>query len=632
MPIKRVMTGSQIPLSATLAHEIDHAAIAVTADENDVSVVFHGITVKTGDKVLLDDVSGAFGAGRVAAIMGPSGAGKTTLLNVLAGRSSGLLNVSGDVVVARAKPTDVVRKRYTGYCEQQDSLIDVLSVREMLEYTAELKCSQYVSHTVKLKRVDELLEEMGLSHIVTSKVAVISGGERKRCSIGVALVSKPPVLLLDEPTTGLDAATADNILVAVKKLAKDGSRVVAATLHAPSSRAFRLLIDDVVALDSGRVAWAAPPGEGSHGPLATYISQSLDSAYIDGDSLAEHLLYAMRDARDKGIDVAEKWKQHPVHAATLKRVQFLASTAKDNDDPDAAAARLREACPGSLAWTRDDPRRKLAVATSLPHGVFTLLRYRSLRSFGDIEYVMTRLGDKVLYGLVMMSLFWGEGRKKRDADAAMNSAGVLWFVTVLTGYGAAVYMPQLVQERPIFLRETADGCYTPATALIAKTIEECVIILPFSLFYFAMVFFSVGLQGSFLISFGLFYLTAITGLAIAQMIAAFAPDGDAANALLPTYITCNLLSSGYLLLTSDIPLGWRWYTRCNHLYYAWMALLQDNFGYDSVDLAPDEDVLDHYDVRRAPGVGRCALALVIFFLVYLALAERALDALARSRR
>lgn len=118
MPIKRVMTGSQIPLSATLAHEIDHAAIAVTADENDVSVVFHGITVKTGDKVLLDDVSGAFGAGRVAAIMGPSGAGKTTLLNVLAGRSSGLLNVSGDVVVARAKPTDVVRKRYTGYCER----------------------------------------------------------------------------------------------------------------------------------------------------------------------------------------------------------------------------------------------------------------------------------------------------------------------------------------------------------------------------------------------------------------------------------------------------------------------------------------------------------------------------------
>ena len=117
------------------------------------------------------------------------------------------------------------------------------------------------------------------------------------------------------------------------------------------------------------------------------------------------------------------------------------------------------------------------------------------------------------------------------------------------------------------------------------------------------------------------------------MVAAYAPDADAANALLPTYITCNLLSSGYVLLTSDIPLGWRWYTRCNHLYYAWMALLRDNFSYESAEMgSPNTDVLDHYDVRRAPGVGMCALALIIFFLVYLCLAERGLAALARSRR
>ena len=111
MPIKRVETGSQIPLSAVLKEEVDHAAIAVAADDNEVSVVFHAICVECDDKKLLDNVSGAFGAGRVAAIMGPSGAGKTTLLNVLAGRTTTSIQVSGDVVIARAKPTDVVRKR-----------------------------------------------------------------------------------------------------------------------------------------------------------------------------------------------------------------------------------------------------------------------------------------------------------------------------------------------------------------------------------------------------------------------------------------------------------------------------------------------------------------------------------------
>ena len=71
----------------------------------------------------------------------------------------------------------------------------------------------------------------------------------------------------------------------------------------------------------------------------------------------------------------------------------------------------------------------------------------------------------------------------------MNSAGVLWSACRTHGYGAACYMPQLVSERPIFLRETADGAYLPVTFLIAKTIEECVIILPFALIYFAAVFF-----------------------------------------------------------------------------------------------------------------------------------------------
>jgi len=166
------------------------------------------------------------------------------------------------------------------------------------------------------------------------------------------------VLLLDEPTTGLDAATADDVLGAVKKLARDGSRVVACTIHAPSSRAFRLLIDDVVALDGGKVAWAAPPGEGSHGPLATYVSQSLGSVYIDGDSLAEHLLYAMRDAKTHKIDVAERWSKHPVHNATLKRVQYLAQKAGDESDPDAAVQRLREV-----------PRTSLYPANALPKNV-----------------------------------------------------------------------------------------------------------------------------------------------------------------------------------------------------------------------------------------------------------------------
>ena len=104
MPIKRVETGSQIPLSAVLKEEVDHAAIAVAADDNEVSVVFHAICVECDDKKLLDNVSAARSAlGASRRSWGPSGAGKTTLLNVLAGRTTTSIQVSGDVVIARER-------------------------------------------------------------------------------------------------------------------------------------------------------------------------------------------------------------------------------------------------------------------------------------------------------------------------------------------------------------------------------------------------------------------------------------------------------------------------------------------------------------------------------------------------
>ena len=103
------------------------------------------------------------------------------------------------------------------------------------------------------------MEELGITHRAEVAVTDISGGERKRTSIGLALVTKPPVLFLDEPTTGLDAATADDVLGVVHKLASEGSRVVAATMHTPTSRAFRLLIDDVFVLSSAGIINESTP-------------------------------------------------------------------------------------------------------------------------------------------------------------------------------------------------------------------------------------------------------------------------------------------------------------------------------------------------------------------------------------
>ena len=114
MPIKRVETGSQIPLSAVLKEEVDHAAIAVAADDNEVSVVFHAICVECDDKKLLDSVSRGVRRGARRGDHGAFGSWQDDSLNVLAGRTTTSIQVSGDVVIARAKAYRCGEEAYTG--------------------------------------------------------------------------------------------------------------------------------------------------------------------------------------------------------------------------------------------------------------------------------------------------------------------------------------------------------------------------------------------------------------------------------------------------------------------------------------------------------------------------------------
>ena len=92
---------------------------------------------------------------------------------------------------------------------------------------------------------------------------------------------------------------------------------------------------------------------------------------------------------------------------------------------------------------------------------------------------MTQLGDKLLYGLVMMSLFWGGGRKRRQMEAAMGPAGVLWFAAISRVMGPPATCPSSCRNDPFFLRN-GGRCVPAVTFLIAKTIEECVIIFTFA--------------------------------------------------------------------------------------------------------------------------------------------------------
>lgn len=191
----------------------------------------------TKEKTILNGVTGIVCPGEMLAMLGPSGSGKTTLLTALGGRLSGKL--SGKITY-NSQPFSGAIKRRTGFVAQDDVLYPHLTVTETLLFTALLRLPQSLSREEKERHVEHVIAELGLNKCRNSMIGGplfrgISGGEKKRVSIGQEMLINPSLLLLDEPTSGLDSTTALRILTTIKRLA-DGGRTVITTIQQPSSR------------------------------------------------------------------------------------------------------------------------------------------------------------------------------------------------------------------------------------------------------------------------------------------------------------------------------------------------------------------------------------------------------------
>lgn len=200
---------------------------------------------------ILNNSCGTVRPGEMLAIMGPSGSGKTTLLNSLAGVPASGLTVEGDVLVGGRKPDASFRQRVS-YVQQEDSLMGVLTVRETFQYAARL--SGVSSAAEQKAMVDDTLTLLGLDVCADVRIGDmffkgISGGQKRRVSVGVELMKQPSVIILDEPTSGLDSASAFHVIQALRNLAQSG-RTIIATIHQPSSEVFAMF-DKVCILTRG---------------------------------------------------------------------------------------------------------------------------------------------------------------------------------------------------------------------------------------------------------------------------------------------------------------------------------------------------------------------------------------------
>jgi ABC-type multidrug transport system ATPase subunit len=219
-----------------------------------VDIVAKDLHFSVGDRELLNDINFHLGPRSLTAVVGPSGAGKSTLLNAITGRTT---PTQGQILIGGRD----LHKEYgdlsqrIGLVPQADILHTRLTVRQALKYGADLRFPSETSKAEREARVEEVMEKLELTPRAELRIDKLSGGQRKRASIGLELLTKPAILVLDEPTSGLDPGLDAHVMETLRKLADDGQTVVLVT-HSVDNLNF---CDNVILLASGgRIAYAGP--------------------------------------------------------------------------------------------------------------------------------------------------------------------------------------------------------------------------------------------------------------------------------------------------------------------------------------------------------------------------------------
>ncbi|MBN1171420.1 MAG: FHA domain-containing protein [Micromonosporaceae bacterium] len=398
----------------------DGAQLRQFVDTGRVSLRAEALTVEVaGGRRLLDQVSFSLGECSLLGVVGPSGAGKSTLLGALTGirpATHGTVRYEGRDLYAEY---DDLRHRI-GLVPQDDILHSQLTVRKALRYAAALRFGPDVSAAERDARIEEVLGQLGLDAHADQRIDTLSGGQRKRTSVALELLTEPSLLFLDEPTSGLDPALDRDVMLGLRDLADRGRTVVVVT-HSPLHLN---VCDRVLVLGrGGKVAYLGPPSQ-----LLAFFGAS---GYAD----VFNAVAADPDA----------WAR-----------RFAASAAAAGHGQAATVPRIGPAVPPA----RKGRLRQLGILTRRMIAV----------TFADRLYAALSLGLPLGLALLLHVIPGSDGLGRPSGQIPRTAEAAQLLVVLLIGavfFGLAGGIREFVREGPIYRRERAVGL-SPSAYLGSK--------------------------------------------------------------------------------------------------------------------------------------------------------------------
>jgi len=511
------------------------------------SGVGYTVAVRDGQRALLRDVTGYARPGTLTALMGASGAGKTTLLDVLAQRKT-TGKVTGEIRVNGEPVNTATFSRLAGFAQQVDLHAEEQTVREAVAFSAALRLPAVVTAAQRAAHVAEVLTLLELAPLAARRTGGLAPGEAKRLTIALELAANPAILFLDEPTTGLDARQAAQVVAVLRRVADTG-RTVVATIHQPSADVF-FSFDALLALMSGGVtAYLGPLGAQARDMTAWLIVALPDAPPLEeGVNPATWLLRIIATPVADGAAKGDA----PPSAATA-----YAGSALERDNAAALAALAsveKVAAVGAGGAAIRAPR--LGFATQLYHVTARTARYMQRRLVWTLLRVFVSLFLSLFFGL----LFLQQPIDTQAGIYAKLSASLtgLVFAGIVAAFTG---IPNYAHLRNVMYRERAAGLYPAAAHALALAATELPCAALCGVAFTLPWYFLVGYQpaaGAFVIS----LLSVIFAPAwfawVSQWASAVAPDALLATGIVGLLTQLMLALSGVAVLFNEVPGWWQW--------------------------------------------------------------------------
>ncbi|KGN57427.1 ABC transporter G family member 8 [Cucumis sativus] len=495
--------------------------------------LFKSCITTTQPTYILRNISFTAHPSQILAIVGPSGAGKSTLLDILSARTS---PTQGSLFLNSSPLNPSTFRKLSAYVPQHDASLPLLTVSETFTFAARLLLP---NKTLIPSTVNSLLSDLRLSHLANTRlISGLSGGERRRVSIGLALLHDPAILLLDEPTSGLDSGSAYNVISTLKSICESRNRTVVVSIHQPS---YRILseIDGILLLCKGCVI--------HHGSV-----ESLESYLISKELCIPPQLNALEFAMEIINDLT------PCNKGVVIIGNEGGTYCSNNHE--------------------DNENNEIKYRSCRLHEILTLHWRFWIIIFRTRQLLLTNTLEALVVGIVLGTIYINIGMDKAGIEKRF---GLFAFTLTFLLSSTTETLPIFLNERPILLRETSSGLYRLSSYIIANTLVFLPYLLAIALIYSASVYFLVGLCATWQ-AFAYFVLVIWVIILMANSFVLFlsslAPNYIAGTSLVTVLLAAFFLFSGYFISQESLPKFWMFMNFMSMYKYALDALLINEYS------------------------------------------------------